>query len=59
MKLNPKFLEGFHEVSDSGFSVPAGLSEAEVREWTESLQVYTLFDSVPELVDYVFALDVF
>ena len=25
----------------------------------KSLQVYTLFDSVPELVDYVFALDVF
>ena len=36
-----------------------GLSEAEKLELTESLKVYTLFDSVPELVDYVFALDVF
>ena len=36
-----------------------GLSVAEQIEFTESLEVYTLFDSVPELVDYAFALDVF
>ena len=59
IKLNPKFLGGDHKKSDSGLSVPEGLSEAEAREWAESLEVYTLFDSVPELVDYVFALDVF
>ena len=58
----PDSLGGPHHRRNSGFSEPEGfddLSEAKQVEWGNSLDVYTLFDSVPELVDYVFALDVF
>ena len=51
-KLNTDLLEGVHDMDKSGIT-PVDLEEA------ESLDVYTLFDSVPELVDYAFALDVF
>ena len=62
MKLYPDYLEGVHEAKESKLLEGDdydNLSEAEKLELTESLKVYTLFDSVPELVDYVFALDVF
>ena len=59
MKLRPKYLGGEHKWNKSQLTEPDGLSEAESDEWEDSLKVYTLFDSVPELVDYVFALDVF
>ena len=62
MKLRPELLEDPHNREKSGLFTAErleGLSEAEKLELTESLKVYTLFDSVPELVDYVFALDVF
>ena len=59
MKLNPSLLGGTHKASKSELSEPVGLSADELREWAESLGVYTLFDSVPELVDYALALDVF
>ena len=59
MKLYPEYLEGDHEWEQSLLTEPDGLSEAESDEWEDSLKVYTLFDSVPELVEYVFALDVF
>ena len=59
MKLYPDYLEGVHKWDESGLTEPDGLSKAESDEWEDSLKVYTLFDSVPELVDYVFALDVF
>ena len=62
VKLRPKYLGGVHEASKSKLLEGEDydkLSEAEKDELKESLKVYTLFDSVPELVDYVFALDVF
>ena len=62
MKLRPELLEDPHNREKSGLFTAErleGLSVAEQIEFTESLEVYTLFDSVPELVDYVFALDVF
>ena len=59
MKLYPEYLGGVHEWNRSLLTEPDGLSEAESDKWEDSLKVYTLFDSVPELVDYVFALDVF
>ena len=59
MKLYPEYLEGVHKWDESELTEPDGLSKAESDEWEDSLKVYTLFDSVPELVDYVFALDVF
>ena len=62
MKLRPELLEDPHNREKSGLFTAErleGLSVAEQIEFTESLEVYTLFDSVPELVDYAFALDVF
>ena len=62
MKLYPEYLEGDHKWDKSGLLEGDDydkLSEAEKDELKDSLKVYTLFDSVPELVDYVFALDVF
>ena len=62
MKLHPELLGGVHKASASQLLEGEDydkLSEAEKDELKESLKVYTLFDSVPELVDYVFALDVF
>ena len=62
MKLRPELLEDPHNREKSGLFTAErleGFSEAEQIELTESLEVYTLFDSVPELVDYAFALDVF
>ena len=57
--FKPASLGGPHYLGKSGFSQPVGLSDADLKKWGNSLEVYTLFDSVPELVDYVFALDVF
>ena len=62
MKLYPEYLEGVHKWDKSKLLEGDDydkLSEAEKDELKDSLKVYTLFDSVPELVDYVFALDVF
>ena len=62
MKVYPEYLEGVHRWDESKLlkgDVYDKLSETEKDELAESLAVYTLFDSVPELVDYVFALDVF
>ena len=62
MKLRPELLEDPHNREKSGLFTAErleGLSVAEQIEFTESLEVYTLFASVPELVDYAFALDVF
>ena len=62
MKLRPELLEDPHNREKSGLFTAErleGLSVAEQIEFTESLEVYTLFDSVPEVVDYAFALDVF
>ena len=62
MKLYPEVLEGVHHRDKSELLEGVAyekLSKTEKLELTESLDVYTLFDSLPELVDYVFALDVF
>ena len=62
MKLYPELLGGVHYQNQSKLlegDAYDKLSETEQDELAESLKVYTLFDSVPELVDYVFALDVF
>ena len=59
MKLYPDYLKGDHEWVESGLTEPDGLSKAESDEWEDSQKVYTLFDSVPELVDYAFAMDFF
>ena len=62
MKVYPEYLEGVHRWGESKLlkgDAYDKLSETEKDELAESLAVYTLFDSVPELVDYVFALDVF
>ena len=62
MKVYPEYLEDVHRWDKSQLlkgDVYDNLSETEKDERAESLAVYTLFDSVPELVDYVFALDVF
>ena len=62
MKLRPELLEDPHNREKSGLFTAErleGLSVAEQIEFTDSLDVYTLFDSVPELVDYAFALNVF
>ena len=57
--MNPEDLEGPHYLGESGFSQPVDLSDADLLKWSKDLEVYTLFNSLPELVDYVFALDVF
>ena len=62
MKVYPEYLEGLHHWDKSKLLEGDDydkLSEIEKDELAESLAVHTLFDSVPELVDYVFALDVF
>ena len=62
MKLYPDLLKGDHKAKASKLlegDAYDGLSKADKLELTESLEVYTLFDSVPELVDYAFSLDVF
>ena len=75
MKLNPELLrverpgkrvteadKNVHSLAASELLTGAAyeaLSEAEKTDLADSLSVYTLFDSVPELVDYAFALDVF
>ena len=62
MKVYPEYLEDLHHWDKSKLLKGDdydNLSEIEKDELAESLAVYTLFDSVPELVDYVFALDVF
>ena len=41
------------------FGTPSGLTPEETKEWEYAHSVYTLFDTVPELVEYAFALDVF
>ena len=59
-QLNTKYFdEEPHRLEDSELIEPEGLSDAESTAWIDSHSVYTLFDSVPELVDYAFALDVF
>ena len=62
MKVYPEYLEDVHHPDASGLLSGDDydkLSETEKDELAESLAVYTLFDSVPELVEYAFALDVF
>ena len=59
-RLNTEYFDKEpHRLEDSELIEPEGLSEAEATAWADSHSVYTLFDSVPELVDYAFALDVF